>query len=201
MQKSAVIIDATTLIYYSKLKKDYDFFAKLRLIFTNLLIPTEIKNEFALGAMLEPERNHVLNQIKISGSFFTLCTTFDMLTKVILETTKGIDKGEAEAVAQHKQVKTRFLLADDKKFIKAIAIADRYVQVISTLHIIAWLDLLKFEPNAPQVIRHFYSIYRFESKELHLAYREVASWFGIHLSGKALSEKCSLSKILKRRKK
>jgi len=196
MQRSSVIVDATCLIYYSQLKKDYDFFPKLRLLFKSLLIPTEIKNEFARGATLEPERNHVLDNIRTKGSFYTLCTSYDMLTKVLLETTKGIDRGEAEAVAQHKQVKTRFVLADDKEFIKAIAIADKHVQVISSLHVIAMLDLLKYEANAPHVIRHFHSVYKFKSKELHAAYKQVASWFGITLSKKELSNKCSLSKIL-----
>lgn len=196
MQRYSAIVDASTLIYYTRLKKDYNILPKLRLVFSRLLIPTEIKSEFERGATKDPNRDEIIQQIRIHGSFLTLCTSFDLVAKVLLETTKGIDKGEAEAVAQNKQVKARFILSDDKKFTKAIRSLDKYVTVISTLHIIAMLDLHMFEMEVHYLVRHFHKIQKFKSRDLRQAYVEVCNWYGISIPKKQLSRKCSLSKIL-----
>ncbi|MEQ9102149.1 MAG: hypothetical protein RIF36_17120 [Imperialibacter sp.] len=168
----------------------------MRSLFPHLLIPTEIKNEFARGAHRHTDRNYVLERLKPDYGFYRLCTKFDTLAKVVLETTPGIDKGEAEAIAQQKSVSSSYFLADDKTFHTAIRKVDSTVSVISSLHLAAMIDIQRLDAVPNHFIRELYSVWKFSSAEFREAYTQVVGWYSLSMSKREISKKTSLKTIL-----
>lgn len=191
-----VIIDTSCLIYYTHIQVNYPIWNKLRSLFPHLLIPLEIKNEFARGALAHLDRNYVLEKLKIDHGFYRLCTKFDILSKAILETTKGIDKGEAEAIAQQKSINSSYFLADDKTFHAAIRKVDSTVSIISSLHVAAMIDLQRLDETSDKFIKELYKVWKFTSTEFRDAYTQVSKWYGLDISRKEISRKTSLKRIL-----
>jgi predicted nucleic acid-binding protein len=108
---------------------------------------------------------------------------------------QGIDKGEAEAVAQMKKVHAHYILSDDNKFKKAIAKIDSSVKVFTTLHLIAMLDIQNVILNQAELVRALHKFYGFKEGQLKLAYKESAKEFGLALTRKRLNERCSFRKL------
>ena len=196
MTNRPIIIDSSTLIYYSSIQHTYQIWNLLRSLFPHILIPIEIKNEFARGAIKEPHRNVLLEKIRPDRGFFRLCTKYDSIAKAFLETAKGIDRGEAEAIAQQKSVSSSFFLSDDKRFHSAVKSMDKTARVISSLHVLALVDIQRLDPVPNHFIKELYSVWKFSSAEFREAYTQVADWYSLSLSKKEISKKTSLKGIL-----
>ncbi len=198
MRQPPVIIDNSTLVYYTKIQSTYPIWEKVRLLFPYVLIPQEIKNEYARGAEREPERNRIIDKLRLDSGFFRLCSKYDSVVKSLLETQKDIDKGEAEAIAQQKNFPASLFLTDDKRFVSKAKEIDRTVRIITSLHLAAMIDILNLdtEHNRSKFIKKLHPIMKFNSQEYREAFREVSFWYGSNISKKEISNRTSLKRIL-----
>jgi len=192
----SAIIDNTALVYLTHLHGKRSFFEYLRSLFETLYIPTEVKNEYAKGASLEPNRNWLLNRLKPEQGFFRLCTAYDSFAMITVTGFKGMDKGEAESYAQFKKINAQFLISDDKGFVNALQQLDPTIKVFSTLHLLCWLDIQSLISDWNDIINRIHHIRPFSSGDLHIAYNDVLKKFGIDKNKKEISKKCSLKGIL-----
>jgi hypothetical protein len=191
------VIDNSTLVYLTKLR-DLGIFTHLRSVFNNIYVPARILQEYQKMLPFEPERQWVIDQVSQPNyGFLAYCTKYDSVSLAILETTSGIDAGEAEAAAQHKSVNSQYILSDDAKFITAIRLADRHTRILNTLHIIALLDFneIIFEPSTFLKTLHQYR--PFNEKHLKVAYRDVMQILGIHVPRKTFYKKTSFRILFK----
>jgi predicted nucleic acid-binding protein len=193
---NSVVIDNTSLIYISHLHKSKAFFHYLRNLFHTIYFPTAVVSEYAVGLKKEPHREWILQRLNPEQGFYRLCTSYDSVAKIFVENHRGIDKGEAEAYAQFKQVNAQFILSDDKKFIAAVRQLDASVRVYTTLHLICWLEHAGLIPDWYALVKEVHKVRPFKSQELRVAYLQVAERLGINTEKRKVSLKCSLSKIL-----
>lgn len=193
MQLTAVI-DNASLVNLTYLKHLH-IFRSLQLLFSQIHIPAEVRKEYEVRLKKEPERAWLLERLRPNEGFYSFCTRFDTLSFDILKTKKGIDKGEAEAAAQQKEVNAHYVLSDDIHFQKAIRSIDSRIKIVTTLHIIAMLDIRQFLQNRDEIIKTLHSVHPFNSSSLRLAYNESARELGISISKKVLNDKCSLKKM------
>ncbi len=194
--RPTAIVDNASLVYMSHLHYRKPFFDYLRNIFYTLYFPTEVVSEYKLGAVKEPHREIMLEKIKPEAGFWRFCTAYDSIVMATVLHQKGIDKGEAESYAQFRKVNANFIISDDKNFIKAINELDPFIKVYSTLHIICWLHIAGYLPDWQGRIKDLYRLRPFKSTELRTAYLAIIEKFGLSITRKELSKKCSLSKIL-----
>lgn len=193
--RTICVIDNSTLVNLTKLK-DLQIFELLRSIFASIHIPAKILQEYQEMLIHEPERGEIIKQISLEGrGFLVYCNKYDSIDLAFLATTKGIDAGEAEAAAQHKSLYSHFIVSDDKKFTKAIRITDQHVKVISSLHLIAWLDLAQIIPDCRSYLHRLYKNHHFTSAQLRVAYQEVITRLGISFAKKELDKRTSLSRL------
>ena len=190
------VIDNSSLIYLSHLHKSKPFFHNLSSLFHTLYFPSEVVDEYAKGAVLEPHREWIIQRLNPEQGFYRFCNTYDSIILNTITGFKGIDKGEAETYAQLKKVNAHLIISDDKPFIVAIKQLDGNLQVYTTLHIISWLEQMKFIPEWNNLIIALHNVRPFKSRELREAYLEVAERLGIFIPKKIVSEKCGLKKIL-----
>lgn len=195
--RHAAIIDCTALIYFSALRKHFNIFEGLQNLFIRLHIPGKVFNEFYEGLEIDIDRNYIINRVQPENNFFRLCTHYDSISLALLSGYKGIDAGEAEAVAQRLKVNATYIISDDVNFTKAMTQYDKTVKVLNSLHILSILDINKYITDYNKVIRELYHIRPFTSSQLRNAYREAANMYSIPLPKKLLSTKCSLKSILK----
>jgi len=194
--RHAAIIDCTALIYFSALRKHFNVFEGLQNLFLRLHIPGKVFNEFYKGLELDIDRKYIINRVQPENNFFRLCTQYDSIAHALLSGYRGIDAGEAEAVAQRLKVNATYIISDDEPFTKAVAQYDRTVKVLNSLHILSILDINKYITDYNKIIRELHRIRPFTSSQLRNAYREAANMYSIPLPKKLLSAKCSLKKIL-----
>lgn len=194
----SAILDNTVLVYFTKLHQ-YRLLELLLQLFKVLLIPSSVSQEYEAGLEKEPSRSWLLQRLKPTGEGFRLCTIFDSFVKAALQLEKGIQEGEAEAVAQYQRTSAKLIVSDDAKFqatMKSLP-AYQHIRIWNSLHIIAWLDIAGFIGDYGGLVKRFHEDARqFTSGELRLAYEEVAKYLGIDVPKKRLSEKCSLKFIL-----
>ncbi|MFD2918103.1 hypothetical protein ACFS6H_00200 [Terrimonas rubra] len=195
MHQSAVI-DNASLVYLSHLHKRKSFFYYLQNLFHTIYFPSEIVKEYARGSAAEPHREWILQRLHPEQGFYRHCNTYDSIVLMTLETQKGIDKGEAEAYAQLKKVNAQLIISDDKPFIAALKQLDSTIRVYTTLHLICWLEHLKFIPDWNALVKELCQLRPFSSKDLREAYLQIAGQLGLDIPKKTVSLKCSLSKIL-----
>lgn len=196
MSQTAVI-DNASLIYLSHLHKKKAFFHYLCNIFSTIYFPSAVVNEYARGTAKEPHREWIIQRLKPEQGFYRLCTTYDSFVMITVENYKGIDKGEAEAYAQLKKVNAHLIISDDKAFIDALKQLDSGIRVYTTLHLVCWLEHARLLPDWKEIINDLYQLRPFKSGELRQAYEQLAEKLGLNISKKQVSEKCSLSKIIK----
>lgn len=188
------VIDNDTLVYLTKLKH-LKIFDSLRLLFQQIHIPQEIKREYEIQQGSEPDRVWILDRLRPNEGFYSFCTRYDKLVLTIIQGEKNIHKGEAEVFAQQKQVNAHYILSDDLKFHKAIKAIDSKVKILTTLHIVAMLDIRQLLVNREEIVRALYTHYKFESYQLRTAYKESARELGFALPKKILNSKCSFKKL------
>jgi predicted nucleic acid-binding protein len=189
------VIDNSTLVNLTRLQNLKIFF-HLRLLFNAIHVPVKILAEYEEGISAEPARVDVISKIQNPDyQFLVYCTSFDSIAHVILQTTPGIDPGEAEAAAQHKSLNSRYVLSDDLKFIKAIQIADKHVRILTTLHLIALLDFNGIISNPEDFLKELYKHSPFSSLQLRSAYLDVAKDLGLNPRKSEVSKKSSLKAL------
>ena len=150
-----------------------------------------------MGLAWEPDRAWLLNRLNTEQGFYRLCTAYDSFVAITIASVKGIDKGEAELYSQFKKLSLQLVISDDRRFATAVRTLDAGLQVYSTLHLICWLDVLRYLPTDwNTMITELHGLGPFTSKSLRAAYTEIAQKTGISMTKKVLSEKCSLKVIL-----
>ncbi|MBL0745014.1 hypothetical protein [Chryseolinea lacunae] len=193
MQRTA-IIDTTTLVSFTYLK-DLGIFHYLRSYFHRVHIPTKVKTEYEAMLGREPSREWVLERLRLNEGFYSLCTKYDLITLQIYKTVAGIDDGEAEAAAQQKVVGATYILSDDVIFSNALKQIDRHIKVITTLHVIALLDMNQLLSNRDEILRTFHRRRKFKSIHLRQAYTEIVAGLGLQMHKKVLNAKTSMKAL------
>ncbi len=188
------VIDNNTLANLTRLK-DYHIFSLLRNLFRQIHIPQQVRKEYAVQISKEPDRVWVLERLRPNEGFYSACDRYDVVSLTVVKGLKGIDAGEAEAVAQHIKVNSSYILSDDHRFRKAILSFDPRIKVLSTLHIIAMLDISQSIVNIDGVIKSLYAVHSFSSNNLRKAYMDSANELGIPVSKKTLNAKCSFKRL------
>lgn len=190
------VIDNASLVYLSHLHNRKPVFHYLNNLFNTIYFPSEVVKEYAKGAEREPHRQWILQRLKPEQGFYRLCNTYDSFVMITVENYKGIDKGEAETYAQLKRVQAHLIISDDKDFTAALKELDSSIKVYNTLHLICWLHVAGLLPDWESMIKNLHQLRSFKSKELREAYIEIIQKFGLSVSKKEISAKCSLSKII-----
>jgi predicted nucleic acid-binding protein len=188
------VIDTSTLVSLTILY-EFSLLDKLRNLFERIHVPLTVRAEYE--QLDDPIRKRIISGMRLNTGFLSLCSIYDTITHAILRTTPGIDAGEADAAAQHKKVESHFVLSDDERFIKAITLIDRTIKILSTLDLIAWLDLSNYLPEGERTVMlmQFHSRRRFHSRQLRRSYQRMAGEFGLQLSKNQLNEKSSLKHL------
>jgi hypothetical protein len=193
----SAVIDNTALVYLTQLHQKRPLIELLRNIINPLFISIAVKNEYAKGLAMDANRSWVLDRLDTEQGFYRLCTSYDSFVNIVVENFKGIDKGEAETYSQFKKIGAQLIISDDKDFTKAIHQLDRGLKVYNSLHLICWLDVLRFLPlDWNSMLKLIHNIRPFHSRDLREAYLEIAARNGISIPLKTLSRKCSLKAIL-----
>jgi predicted nucleic acid-binding protein len=183
------IIDNAALVNFTGLKNHY-IFDHLRLLFKRVHIPMEVKTEYERMRAYDPERVWVLERLKPDQGFYSLCSSYDSLAVKFYKMIKDVDSGEAEAAAQQKKIGANYVLSDDVRFKRAITRVDSTIRVMTTLHIIALLDLNKFVLDTKPLLRAHLAQHAFSSKDLREAYLDCAKELSVVLSKKEIQQKC-----------
>ncbi len=170
MTHKRIIIDNSVLSLIPSFKS-IKFYNQIKLLFSEILVPMEIKNEFAKQIGKHPERQIILDFLGLSNSFYKLCTTYDTVVFETIKTVKGIDKGEAEAVAQYKKIPVFGILSDDYTFWKAAQSANLSLRLFDSLYIFAMLDLQYYLPNRKDCFKEYHQMRKFDAPKLKTAYQ------------------------------
>ena len=195
MFKSKVLIDNDALVNLTCIRQ-FGIFELMRNLFSQILIPEEVKNEYAFGLEDEPQRNLILQQLLPNQGFWALCTHYDQLSTVFLFDFKGIDKGEAELVSQAEKIGIRMIISDDSKFKIAIESINKNLFVVPSLYVIVALDINGYLLDHANFVKAIYNARPFKSKHLRESYELALREYNLHWSKKKISDKTSLKKIL-----
>ncbi len=174
-----IIIDNNALVYAHELNKHIEFWEIIKSVVDKVLVPLEVKNEFANSH--DTTRQSTLALIE-QGIFLDICTQYDTLSLEIFKTEKNVDAGEAEAAAQQQSVNADFIWSDDKKFTLAIKKYLANQTVLNTLHIIARLQLSQLIIDYPTTIKQLHFIRPINKNKLRLAFNEEASRLGFKIN-------------------
>jgi predicted nucleic acid-binding protein len=188
------VIDNDALVNLTKLKH-LRIFDSLRLLFQQIHIPQEVKREYEIQQGREPDRVWILDRLRPNAGFYSFCTRYDKIVFTIIQGEKNIHKGEAEVFAQQKAVNAHYILSDDRRFHKAIKAIDSNVKILTTLHIIAMLDIRQLLINSEEIVKALYPHHKFKSYDLRTAYKESAKELGFELPKRMLNNKCSFKKL------
>lgn len=202
--KREVVLDTTVLGNISSAStSEMDLFSLIGSLGFTFLIPEEVKNEFS--RYQNPNslvfREKILNRINVHSRAFQLCTIYDAVTLEMVRGKKGIDKGEAEAIAQARKRKAYIIITDDVNCVRRIEKGfDAFsFQFYDTLFLIALLDIQGLLTNYNLVIMSLHSTYPFPSSKVRLAYVNAYKYLGININTtlkKRISQRCSLKTIL-----
>jgi predicted nucleic acid-binding protein len=193
MRKTAVI-DNDTLVNLTKLKR-FGIFDSLRSLFQQIHIPQQVIKEYEIQQEREPDRVWMLSHLRPNTGFYSLCTRYDSVVYGFIISEKNIHKGEAEVLAQQKEVFAHYIISDDLRFHKAAKSIYPTVKLLTTLHIISMLDILQLLPSTKDILRTLHPHYKFESNNLRQAYTSSAWELGFTLNKQLLNEKCSFKKL------
>ncbi len=137
-----------------------------------------------------------MEKLKPNVGFYALCTRYDSINLAMLQNIKGIDAGEAEAVAQYSQTGAYYILSDDNRFPNSIKTIYPDIRNISSLHIIALIEFHGLVIDCQMLKKQLHAKLNFKSNQLRDAYLYIAKDLGLPVSKKDISNKTSLSKIL-----
>lgn len=155
----------------------------------------EVKTEYERMLSREPDRVWVLERLKPNQGFYSLCSSYDSLAVEFYKMIKDVDSGEAEAAAQQKKIGANYVLSDDLRFRIAITKVDPTIRVLTTLHVIALLDLNKFLLDTKPLLRTHLAQHPFSSKLLREAYEDSAKDLSIVLTKKDIEKKCGIKEL------
>jgi len=193
------IIDNNVLANFFDIER-IDLLNKCRNIFEYILIPEEVKEEiekYRKNNTIPSLRVNFLSKLNADYGFFRLCTTYDPITMMFLNTEKNIHKGEAEAIAQAFKRNIGILFTEDKACINYIEENYSYIRHYDTLFLIALLDLqgyLTFN-EYKDVLKELKNIHGFNVVMLRIAFIKAYQFLGLPLNKKNISQKTSFSKI------
>ena len=195
------IIDHATLVNLTELSErlgaSFDAVSQLRILYTKVHIPEEVKNEYERYAALSPYRQALLARLRPDEGFLSLCTHYDSIRKAIIQTERlrGIDEGEAEAIAQAEKIRVYTFLTDDARCIETVEQRFSHIRCYNTVFILAALDLNGFLKDRDQYFATLLKIRPFKSSELREAYLRAAGHYGFRLDKKTLSHKSSIKRL------
>jgi predicted nucleic acid-binding protein len=195
--RRACVMDTSTLVSLTGLY-ELGVFSLLKNLFHRIHIPQAVFREYTDFAVHEPRRHVIIDRIRPNEGFLALCTRYDIVEFEILKTVKGIHEGEAEAAAQHRKVDSHYILSDDNRFKESIQRIDSGFRIISTLHLIAWLDLagLISPSDRDKSLRAHHDRAPFGSAKLREAYRWTAKELSLDLPKERLNDQSSLKRLL-----
>lgn len=194
--RRAAIIDNTVLVNLIDSGLD-DILIKSYTIFSNLFIPETILQEFL--NVPEPflaSRQRFADRILFDRGFFRRCNTFDVIVLGELQTERGVDQGEAEAIAQAVRRGISLFLTDDARCRKYVETKRPYLLCRDTPFLIALLDLNQFLLQPNDSWKRLYQRHKFKSSDLRISYQNACNFIGMTPSRKFLSHKSNLKRIL-----
>lgn len=195
MQGFKVVADNTTLVYLTKLDIWFPVLDLLRIPFSQIHIPQEVKREYRIGADKDPHRHELLQRIEGNDRFWRDCHEFDPYIRALLDSEDGIEPGESEVFAQFMSIGARYIISDDRRFTIAINKRYPYITILTTLHVLCMLEQTGCIAEWPDCMRNYARIRKTTAKDLRKVYVESAKLTGVKKGKKEISEKCSL-KIL-----
>jgi predicted nucleic acid-binding protein len=194
MLRRTAVVDNDALINLTHLK-EFNIFHSMRSLFSQVFIPMEVLKEYEVMKLKEPDRIWFLEKLKPDHGFYSLCTKYDSISLAILKTTRDIDAGEAEAVAQYQKLGAHYIISDDRRFKNALSKTLPQVKVFSTLHVIAMLELSKFIDNRNKLLQKLHSVSPINKETLITTYRESATELAIRITKNEIYIKNKFSNI------
>lgn len=169
------LIDNDVLVNFSDLKErfDLDIFRLLPNLFENILIPVQVKDEFEKNAEYNPSRNLLLASLAIDTGFMRLCPNFDEADFNLIQTTKGMHRGESGAVAQSNKTNIFIFITNDKSCTEVIKNQYPHIHCMNDLFIFALLDLHGYLQNQEDFFEKYKQISGIKKEKLQLAYKEA----------------------------
>jgi predicted nucleic acid-binding protein len=178
-------------------------------LFQYMLVPQEIYEEmqrFPLGYEPEADRKiqNYIKQIKPFKTGLQLCTTYDPVVFAILKTKQGVDKGEAEAIAQAERRGVFLFFTDDQRCADALQAHYTHIRFVSTLHLISLLDIMQLIVDYKIVLQEYFAYKplprQVSSRKKMLAkfrkeYEDALSYFSLPIDKKLISQKTSPKKL------
>ncbi|NOZ36066.1 MAG: hypothetical protein GXO80_12310 [Chlorobi bacterium] len=194
--KTKIIIDNDSLVNLTGLE-EFNIYNLLRNIFTQILIPTEVKKEYEKCLEKEPKRRFVLERLRPNEGFWSLCTRYDSYSNVFLFKHKGIDKGEAEIISQSEKTGEQLIISDDVKFKAACENLHKNVRIYNTLFVLAILDIHSYLNDSVNVFKKLYKNRQFKHNDLIEAYNQASKELRIQSKKVSVSKK-TIKKIIKK---
>lgn len=143
----------------------------------------------------KPERAWLLEKLKPNTGFYSFCTRYDSVVLCTIQTVKDIDAGEAKAVAQFLKVNANYILSDDHRFTVALKMKEPNIKVLSTLHILAILDLNRITLDVDRLIQVLHRERPLSKSKLRKAYVDSHIELGIRMSKKWVDKKCDFARL------
>ncbi|MBK9014660.1 MAG: hypothetical protein IPM82_11585 [Saprospiraceae bacterium] len=173
-----------------------DLLDKSRIVFRFFLIPEKVKAEFLnVPPQFLATRQRFADSISIDYGFYRLCTTFDEIVLGILQTTKGIHEGEAQAIAQAQSVMSFYFLLTMKIAKTPLMKDSPHLRTMGTPTLVALLDVAGFLPNAVAVWQTIHQNHGFTYPQLKDAVKNAFLLLGIGHEKKLWQEKTSWKRI------
>jgi predicted nucleic acid-binding protein len=181
-----------------------DLIALATNLFADILVPQAIFQEIqSFPTGYEPYADRRMQSYERAvlqkQNSLRLCTTYDIVELVMVQTIPNVDRGEAEAIAQAQKRFVKLFFTDDEKCISALQNRFLAVDFVSTLHLIALLDIQNFLPDYKEVVRE-YLVHKPLNRKTGKAkfradYQKALHYFGLPNDKKLLNDKTSLKKL------
>lgn len=188
------VIDTQALIYLTKVGQHEKVWELLPNLFSRLLVPQEVVNEFNRGLNKYPEGYPVADAID-RGGFLEKCTTYDTGTLQIMQAEPKVHPGEAEAAAQQLHISSDFIWSDDKPFTASVRRLLPSVRIFNTLHIVALFDLQSYFVDYLAFVKQLHVARPINSGNFTHCYREAARYLGFSMTQSELKAKTDLKKM------
>lgn len=196
--KISAIIDNTVLANFIRIEK-LDFLNLLKNLFSEILIPETIKNEFAYKSELTDtvKRIRFVENLSVDYGFYKLCNSFDRVVFEFMKSEEYIDEGEAEAVAQAERRQVYIFLTDDTKCIEILEKLKPHIRILDSLTLICTLDIRGYLPlDFSSCLAELYTHYKFDSEKIRQSYQKASRFLGLTIDKKKMNKKISMKNIL-----
>lgn len=161
--QTTVIFDNTIFSNAARIHS-CDLILLAKSLFHTILVPNEVLNEiqqFPIGKEITTEKRMQTYADMIllpPNKGLQLCTSYDSLVLNFLKTqeNEAVNKGETEAIAQAVNREIKFLFTDDEKCVQSIKESYNNIRFVSTLYLIALLDVSKLLTNYELTLQEFF---------------------------------------------